>query len=88
MKSKKTKDKKAHVHPELEGFELQINSFGEMSSNFTVERINDFLNKKVDDRKMQEGGLQDTEKHKEDQSSEEIKSPAPPKSSSKPDKNS
>jgi hypothetical protein len=55
-KSKKTtppKEEKAKVHPELDGFEIKINSFGEITSNFSVDTINEFLNKNVADKKLQ-----------------------------------
>jgi hypothetical protein len=54
-KSKKTtppKEEKAKVHPELDGFEIKINSFGEIVSNLSIESINEFLNKNVADKKL------------------------------------
>jgi hypothetical protein len=52
--SKEKKDKKPLVNPELEGFEFRVNSLGEISSTFDIEKINDFLNKNVDDKKLKE----------------------------------
>ncbi len=63
MKKKKKQssiDSAPKVNPELEGFEIRINSFGEIVSNYDVERINDFLNKHVDDKKLRH--LNDDEK--------------------------
>jgi hypothetical protein len=40
------------VHPELEGLDLTINAFGEMSSNIDVDKINEFLTKTVPDKKL------------------------------------
>jgi hypothetical protein len=40
------------VNPELEGFDIKINSFGEIISSFDIEQINEFLNKNVDDKKL------------------------------------
>lgn len=40
------------VHKELEGFDIEINSFGEISTSFSIDRINEFLNKNVDDKKL------------------------------------
>jgi len=40
------------VHKDLEGFDIQINSFGEIISTIDIEKINDFLNKNVDDKKL------------------------------------
>jgi hypothetical protein len=40
------------VHKELEGFNIQINSFGEISNSYDIDKINQFLNKTVDDKKL------------------------------------
>jgi hypothetical protein len=51
-KPPKKKEDKPQVNPALKGFDIQINEFGEISSSFGVERLNDFLDKKVDDKKF------------------------------------
>ncbi len=43
---------KPRVHKELEGFDIQINSFGEITTSFDIDKINQFLNKTVDDKKL------------------------------------
>ena len=50
------KDNKARpkVHKELQGFDVSIDSFGEIRSNMDIEKINEFLNKNVDDKKLAE----------------------------------
>ena len=53
-KSEPKKVKKPKVHKDLQGFEVSINQFGELSSNMNIEKINDFLNKNVDDKKLAE----------------------------------
>ena len=45
-------DEKPRVHKELEGFDIQINSFGEITTSFDIDKINQFLNKTVDDKKL------------------------------------
>ena len=45
---------KARVHKELDGMEVSINTFGEIRSNMNIEKINEFLNKNVDDKKLLE----------------------------------
>jgi len=45
---------KPKVNPELEGFDIQINSFGEIKTTFDIDKINDFLNKNVDDKKLRD----------------------------------
>ena len=43
---------KAKVHEKLEGFDIKINPFGEMNSNISVDKLNDFLNENVEDKKL------------------------------------
>ncbi|MEK7257015.1 MAG: hypothetical protein AAB316_19835 [Bacteroidota bacterium] len=54
MPKKKPAEKKPKVHEELKGFDIKINPFGEVISNFNVERLNTFLNEKVEDKKLKE----------------------------------
>jgi len=46
------KQGKPRVHKELDGLEVSINQFGELKSNMNIEKINEFLNKNVDDKKL------------------------------------
>ena len=51
----KKKDKSTpKVNAELEGFNLNINSFGEISSTMDIDRINKFLNQNVEDKKLKD----------------------------------
>ena len=45
-------EKKARVHKELEGFEIKVNPLGEITSNYSIEDINQFLNRHVRDKKL------------------------------------
>jgi hypothetical protein len=45
---------KPRVHSELDGFEVSIDQFGELKSNMNIEKINEFLNQNVDDKKLAE----------------------------------
>ncbi len=36
----------------LKGFDIRVNTFGEMESTFEIDRLNDFLNKEVHDKKL------------------------------------
>lgn len=54
MAKKETPKKKPRVHKDLQGFEVSINQFGELNSNMNIEKINEFLNKNVDDKKLAE----------------------------------
>ena len=53
-KKKKTEEKKPKVHADLEGFDIKINSFGEISSSHSIEDLNKFLNKNVVDKKLKD----------------------------------
>jgi hypothetical protein len=52
--SKSKKQAKARVHQELKGFEVSIDTFGELKSNLPIEKLNKFLNENVDDKKLAE----------------------------------
>ena len=43
---------KPKVDPELDGFDIKIDSFGEIKGNFDISRINKFLDQRVDDKKL------------------------------------
>jgi hypothetical protein len=51
-KNEETDDKLPKVHKELEGFDIKINAFGEIVSTLDIEKINEFLNRNVDDKKL------------------------------------
>lgn len=51
-KKKADPEKKARVHKELEGFEIKVNPLGEITSNYSIEDINHFLNRHVRDKKL------------------------------------
>lgn len=52
--SNKSNKPKPKVHKDLQGFDVSIDSFGEIRSNMDIEKINEFLNKNVDDKKLAE----------------------------------
>lgn len=67
MANRKKKDnKKPRVHKDLEGFEISINNFGEIQSNMDIEKINKFLNKTVDDKKLRDRNDIDKDEKGED----------------------
>lgn len=55
MPKKLNKKGKPVVHEELAGFNIKINEFGEMETTVPVERLNAFLNEKVEDKKLNSG---------------------------------
>lgn len=54
MAKKPKKEENPKVHKDLEGFKMSINSFGEISSTFSIEKLNEFLNKNVEDKKLKD----------------------------------
>lgn len=54
MPKKKPQEGKPEMHPELDGFELSINEFGEIKTNMDLSKINEFLNRNVEDKKFKE----------------------------------
>jgi hypothetical protein len=46
------KQDKPRVHKELSGFEISIDQFGELKSNMAIEKLNEFLDENVDDKKL------------------------------------
>lgn len=49
-----SKKEKARVHKDLDGLELSVDSFGEISSNMPIDKLNKFLNKNVEDKKLRD----------------------------------
>lgn len=53
-KGKAPQDQKAKVNKDLEGFDIKIDTFGEIQSSLPIDKINEFLNKNVDDKKLRD----------------------------------
>ncbi len=54
MTKKTKKNENPKVHKDLEGFNMSIDSFGEISSSFPIDKLNEFLNKNVEDKKLKD----------------------------------
>ena len=54
QESPKKNKPKPKVHKDLQGFDISIDSFGEIKSNMNIEKLNEFLDKNVDDKKLAE----------------------------------
>lgn len=48
------KKRRKRFHRDLEGFDIKVNPFGELESSFDVDKINAFLNEKVEDKKLRD----------------------------------
>ncbi|KYG82168.1 hypothetical protein EV198_2786 [Roseivirga ehrenbergii] len=64
-KESKQKDQKPKVNKELEGMEIKIDSFGEIRNSLSIDKINEFLNKNVDDKKLRDRDDLDEIKNRE-----------------------
>lgn len=53
-KKKQNQKETPKVNPELEGFDIKIDPFGEIKTNYNIDKINEFLNKNVDDKKLRD----------------------------------
>jgi len=63
--AKSKKDAKPKVHSALEGFDITIDKFGQIKSNLPIEKINEFLNKNVDDKKLRNQSTMNNEQSSE-----------------------
>ncbi len=54
MSRKKKESKKPKVNKDLEGFDVKIDALGEVKSNLEIDKINKFLNRNVDDKKLRD----------------------------------
>jgi len=54
-KAKKITNKpKPRVHKDLHGLDITIDQFVEIKANMNIEKLNEFLDKNVDDKKLAE----------------------------------
>lgn len=58
--AKKKKEQTPNVHEDLDGLDISINEFGEIKTNYKVDRINKFLDENVDDKKLRDRADRDT----------------------------
>lgn len=52
MPKKMKKKGNPSVHEELGSFDIKISPFGELESNYKIDNLNEFLNEKVEDKKL------------------------------------
>ncbi len=60
MPKKMKKKGKPELHKDLDGLEIKINEFGE-TVNLDIDKLNTFLNEKVDDKKLRDVKSTDSE---------------------------
>ena len=49
------------VHPDLQGFDVELNRFGEVDMTISVDELNTFLDREVDDPKLKQWGFGEEE---------------------------
>ena len=52
VKANKKNKQRPKVHQELSGFDIRINPFGEIISSIDIDKINEFLDDNVEDKKL------------------------------------
>lgn len=50
----------------LEGFEVQINEFGEIISSLDIDQVNDFLDENLHDKKLEKHKKNETKEQKDE----------------------
>ena len=58
---KDNNEEKQKIHRDLKGFDIKINELGEIVSSFEIDRINKFLDKNVEDKKLKDRKNRDEE---------------------------
>lgn len=53
---KKKEEEHLKVHKELKGFDIKINALGQIEAGYNIDAINDFLDDKVQDKRITEHG--------------------------------
>ncbi len=48
------KEEKPKVHKNLDGFDMSVDKFGEITTNLNIDDLNKFLNKNVEDKKLKD----------------------------------
>ena len=48
----RAKTEKPGENKELDGFDIQVNSLGKIITNYDMDKINEFLNRNDDDKKL------------------------------------
>ncbi|WP_162054021.1 hypothetical protein [Pontibacter pamirensis] len=66
-KDDKSSKKKSKVHKDLEGFEIKVNEHGEIISNYSIDKINEFLNQNVEDKKLVKRNAAEKAKREEEE---------------------
>ena len=53
-KKEEMNKEKPQVHKDLEGLDIKINPLGEIETSISIDEVNEFLNKNVEDIKLKD----------------------------------
>ena len=62
MPKKKTNQNKPDINKDLDGFNIEINEFGEITTNMEIDKLNSFLNDNLEDKKLKDSKEEDSPK--------------------------
>ncbi len=54
MPKKKPIKGKPKVNPDLEGLDIKVNEFGEIIGDYDIDKVNEFLDKNMKDKKLKD----------------------------------
>ena len=54
MEKKKDQQENEESKDPIKNFDIRINEFGEITTNLEIDKVNDFLNENVDDKKLRD----------------------------------
>ena len=60
MPKKKTNQDKPDINKDLDGFNIEINEFGEITTNMEIDKLNSFLNDNLEDKKLKDSKEEDS----------------------------
>lgn len=52
--AKKNQQQQPEASPDLQGFSIRINEFGQVETTLGIDQVNAFLNENVDDKKFRD----------------------------------
>lgn len=62
----KKKNNAPKIHKDLQGLEIEIDRFGKIKGSVNIDKINAFLDKNLEDKKINPGSKNDTASKKQD----------------------
>ena len=70
-KKQNKKNAKPSVNKKLEGFDIEVNSFGEVVTSYDIDKLNAFLDENVEDKKLKGNNKRKKEEKSDEEAPEE-----------------